>query len=112
MQKFIIGLCVLALLAGCGGGSRGGDRFANASTRGPIADACLSSDRKARSPQLCGCVQQVAHQTLSGSDQRQGAKFWRDPQALQNLRQSDNASATAQWRRWREFGETASAVCG
>ncbi len=112
MQKIVAGLCVMAVLAGCGGGARGVSGMATASTRGPIADACLSSDRKARSQQLCGCVQQVAHQTLSGSDQRQGAKFWRDPQSLQNIRQSDNDSQNAFWRRWKAYGETAAAVCG
>jgi hypothetical protein len=112
MQKMLAGLCVMAVLVGCGSGPRGGSGAPAASTRGPIAEACLASDRKARSPQLCGCVQQVAHQTLSGSDQRQGAKFWRDPQGLQNLRQSDNSSGTAFWTRWKEFGLRSSAVCG
>ncbi len=115
MQKIIIALCVLAVLGGCGrsrGASSGVSGISTASSSGPIASACLASDRKARSPQLCGCVQQVAHQTLSGSDQRQGAKFWNDPQTLQNLRQSDDPNAAQQWRRWKEFGETAAAVCG
>lgn len=112
MHKMITALCLTAVLAGCGGGVRRPQGFATASTRGPISEACLTSDRKARSPQLCGCIQQVAHQTLSASDQTRGARFWRDPQGLQDMRQSDNASANAFWSRWKQFGETSAAVCG
>lgn len=112
MRKYMVGLGLVALLAGCGGGGRDASSYATASTRGPIADACLASDRRARSPQLCGCVQQVAHRTLSNADQRQGARFWRDPQQLQDMRQSDSESQNAAWRRWKNFGDTAAAVCG
>src|SRR6056297_614513 len=38
--------------------------------RGPINTACMASDRKARSRELCGCIQAVADDTLSGSQQR------------------------------------------
>ena len=78
---------------------------------GPIDRACMSSDRKARSPRLCACIQRVADQTLSRSDQRMAAKFFRDPQRAQDIRQSDNQSHEIFWRKYRAFGETAAATC-
>ena len=38
---------------------------------GPIDSACVRSDRARGNAPLCGCIQQVANQTLSRSDQRQ-----------------------------------------
>ena len=77
---------------------------------GPIDRACMTSDRKARSPRLCACIQQVADRTLSRSDQRMAAKFFRDPQRAQDIRQSDNHSHEIFWRKYRAFGETAAAM--
>lgn len=78
---------------------------------GPIDRACMASDRKARSLRLCRCIQQVADQTLSRSDQRMAAKFFRDPQKAQDVRQSDSQNHEAFWRKYRAFGETAAAMC-
>ncbi|HEY9020838.1 MAG: hypothetical protein QUV10_10050 [Paracoccaceae bacterium] len=78
---------------------------------GPIDRACMASDRRARSPRLCACIQQVADQTLSRSDQRMAAKFFRDPQMAQDIRQSDNRNHETFWRKYRAFGETAAAMC-
>ncbi|MFU8883783.1 MAG: hypothetical protein ACNA7Q_15580 [Rhodobacterales bacterium] len=79
---------------------------------GPIDRACMASDRKARSLRLCTCIQQVADRTLSRSDQRMAARFFRDPQMAQDIRQSDNQSHGIFWRKYRAFGETAAATCG
>lgn len=79
---------------------------------GPIDRACMASDRRARSPRLCACIQQVADQTLSRADQRMAARFFRDPQRAQDVRQSDNPSHETFWRKYRAFGETAAATCG
>jgi hypothetical protein len=79
---------------------------------GPIDRACMASDRRARSPRLCACIQRVADQTLSRSDQRMAARFFRDPQRAQDVRQSDNPSHEVFWRKYRAFGETAAATCG
>jgi hypothetical protein len=78
---------------------------------GPIDRACMASDRKARSPRLCACIQRVADQTLTRGDQRMAAKFFRDPQRAQDIRQSDNSSHEIFWRKYRAFGETAAAMC-
>ena len=79
---------------------------------GPIDRACMASDRKARSLRLCTCIQQVADRTLSRSDQRMAARFFRDPQMAQDIRQSDNQNHEIFWRKYRAFGQTAAATCG
>lgn len=77
---------------------------------GPIDSACLKSGRNANRA-LCGCIQQVADQTLSRTDQRKAAKFFKDPHKAQEVRQSDRASDEAFWRRYKNFGATAEAYC-
>ncbi|WP_412565511.1 hypothetical protein [Thalassobius sp. MITS945101] len=79
---------------------------------GPIERACLSSPRKEKSWPLCSCIGRVANQTLSRSDQRKAAKFFKDPQKAQDTRQSDNAANERFWQRYVDFGATAAAVCG
>ncbi|WP_240722520.1 hypothetical protein [Poseidonocella sp. HB161398] len=76
-----------------------------------IERACLKSDRSAASAPLCNCIQRVADQILTGSDQRLAAKFFSDPQRAQDVRQSDSASHSAFWRRYKSFGQTAQKVC-
>jgi len=78
---------------------------------GPIESACLRSDRDAASRQLCGCIQNVADATLTGSDQRLAASFFKDPHRAQEIRQSDSRSHAAFWERYKAFGETAEAYC-
>jgi len=77
-----------------------------------IERACLNSDRSAANRELCGCIQRVANQVLTRSDQRLAARFFRDPQRAQDIRQSDNASHEAFWKRYRTFGDTATKICG
>lgn len=84
---------------------------AGATVAGPIESACLRSDRQAASRALCGCIQQVANQVLSGGDQRRAAKFFSDPARAQEVRQSDRASDEAFWLRYKQFGTTAESYC-
>ena len=114
MKHLVILMAVLAL-AGCGGGKRdyvrkgGGNVTRSAS--GPISAACMASDRKARSPALCGCVQAAANMNLSSNDQRLAATFFRDPHRAQEIRQSDNGSHEKFWLKYKEFSQTAEAIC-
>ena len=78
---------------------------------GAIERACLKSDRKGASRQLCNCVQQVADLTLDSGDQRLAASFFRDPHRAQVIRQSDNSSHERFWKRYREFGANAESYC-
>src|SRR5690554_5741613 len=77
---------------------------------GPIESACSRSDRTA-SRSLCRCIQSVADQILTRSDQRQAAKFFRDPQQAQDVRMSKSARDNAFWGRYRSFGNAAEARC-
>ncbi|WP_294929979.1 hypothetical protein [uncultured Paracoccus sp.] len=78
---------------------------------GPIDSACVRSDRGARNAQLCGCIQQVADRTLSRSDQRRAASFFRDPHQAQEVRMSKSNADNAFWARYRNFATTAEAYC-
>lgn len=78
---------------------------------GPIQKACQADGRRGASRIRCGCVQAVADQSLSSSDQRRGAKMFRDPHQLQEIRQSDNANNERFWIVWKEFGQNAAAIC-
>lgn len=77
---------------------------------GPIESACTRSDRPA-SRALCRCIQAVADQTLTRSDQREAARFFRDPQRAQDARMSKSARDNAFWTRYRAFGTAAEARC-
>ncbi|MGH1330990.1 MAG: hypothetical protein ACRBBK_08920 [Paracoccaceae bacterium] len=78
---------------------------------GAIERACIRSDRKAASRALCGCIQNVADQVLSNGDQRLAAKFFKDPQRAQDIRQSNNSSHEVFWKRYKAFGATAEQTC-
>lgn len=92
----------LTLLTACGAGG----------VTGPIGNACMDADRSAANPALCSCVQSVADQTLSGSEQRRAAGFFEDPDKAQAARTSDNASTEAFWDRYRAFSDAARRSCG
>lgn len=117
-MRTVVSLMALAVLAGCGGTRYSSDaavgRFASAPVlfaSGPIQKACLADGRREASHARCGCVQAVADQTLSWSEQRQGAKLFRDPHRLQEMRQSDNRGENAFWSTWKAFGQSAAAAC-
>ena len=78
---------------------------------GVLERACLRSDRGAAKSQLCGCIQNVADRTLSRGDQRVAAKFFKDPQRAQDMRQSSNSSHEVFWKRYRAFGASAEQSC-
>ena len=102
MIKTVLGATTLALAMSFAAG------FAHA---GPIGSACMKSDRKAVSRALCGCIQQAADMTLSGSDQRRVAKFFNDPEAVQKVKLSDTDNDDDFWKRYRNFSDTAQGVC-
>ena len=78
---------------------------------GPIDSACVRSERGARQPALCGCVQQVANQMLTRSDQRLAASFFRDPHKAQVVRMSKRDSDNAFWSRYKAFASAAESYC-
>lgn len=110
----IVGL--MMVLAGCGGAQRTPDRQSSTSgviqiASGPINSACLQSDRKARSRTLCGCIQAVANDTLSGADQRRAVQFYSDPQKAQDIRQSDRPGDERFWQAYGVYAARAEQVC-
>ena len=102
---FLIGAVVS--LASCGGG---GGRGVPSAT-GDISRACEASGRNAASSAMCSCVQSVADQTLSGSDQSRAVSFFKDPQRAQDTRQSDNSRDEAFWKRYKSFTDLATQIC-
>ncbi len=71
----------------------------------------MDSDRNARSYALCGCLQQVANQTLDRGDQRLAAKIFRKPQMAQDIKMSDSSSHEVFWRKYQNFGAAATQSC-
>ena len=102
-------LIALCALAACGGARTGAVETISAS--GPVKSACLSTDRSAASPELCGCVQAVADARFTASEQRRITRFFDDPHLTQEMRQSDRASDEAFWIRWKAFGKETEQVC-
>lgn len=78
---------------------------------GSIKTACLRADRKAATPQLCGCVQAVANRTLSGADRALAVKFFADPHHAQEIRQSDNRRHEIFWDKYKAFTRQAERTC-
>jgi len=78
---------------------------------GTIENACNRSDRQAANRALCGCIQDVADLTLSGTDQRMAASFFSGPHTAQLIRQSDCTSHESFWQRYKNFGQTAEVYC-
>ncbi|MFW5641828.1 MAG: hypothetical protein ACOCY0_03575 [Roseicyclus sp.] len=77
----------------------------------PIERACVQSDRPGVNPSLCRCIAGAADLTLSPSDMREGARFFRDPGRAQEIQLSDTPRNDAFWSRWQQFGATAEALC-
>lgn len=116
MKPVIIAVVMSATLAACGGAKRTSTVFqtetpASLFASGPIQKACQTDRRKASSRARCGCVQAVANQTLSTSEQRRGAKFFKNPAKLQEVRQSDNPANERFWKAWKAYGQAAAALC-
>ena len=77
-----------------------------------IENACLRSDRAAKSRALCGCIQQAANLTLSAKDQKLASTFYSDPQKAQDVRQSGRWAHERFWERYKEYAEIAQTFCG
>lgn len=77
---------------------------------GPIDNACMRGGRTSNA-RLCGCIQRAADLTLSRSDQRRAARFFKKPHEAQRVRASKRASDNAFWDRYRNFTDTAEAYC-
>ncbi|MGB0960447.1 MAG: hypothetical protein ACPGVK_09380 [Halocynthiibacter sp.] len=99
MKQFIITTTLLCSLVG------------STAVASNVERACLRSDRKAANRNLCGCIQDAADLTLSKSDQRKAAVFFKDPAKAQEVRQSDNRSNERFWKRYKEFATTAEVYC-
>lgn len=104
---------LIVTLSACGGANRfeGDPRGGRPMASGPISDACLASDRKARSPALCGCIQAVANQTLSRAEQRRAIGFYRDPHSAQEVRTSTRPADQRFWTAYKAYAERAEQVC-
>ncbi|TDL81841.1 hypothetical protein E2L08_04085 [Palleronia sediminis] len=98
MQKLVYVTVAALAVAGC----------ANA---GVIERACLESNRSGTSPQLCGCIQNVADVTLTTRDQRLAAKFFAEPGKSQEIRTSDRRDHEAFWKKYHAFGSNAESYC-
>ena len=82
-----------------------------AGVAGPIETACNRSDRPGVNRSLCRCIDQVASQTLTRSEQRRAARFFANPDEAQAVRMSRSASDNEFWRRYRAFGDAADRSC-
>ena len=102
-MRYILLAGAVAAAAACGGGAP--------AVTGDISNACIAANRSAASPALCSCVQQVANQTLSASDQSRAASFFANPQLAQDTRQSDNIRDELFWGRYRSFTDLATQIC-
>ena len=78
---------------------------------GTMSRACIKSDRKAKTRRLCSCMQSVADSKLSRREQARAAKFFKDPQLAQGIRQSDKSGDEKFWKRYKAFGKVFSASC-
>lgn len=120
VRVLALGLVMVSLAACSSGRSGSGNGVSSARAAlnspalfasGPISQACLRGGRDQASRARCGCVQAVANQHLSASDQRRGAAFFNDPQLAQDTRQSDNPASERFWLRWKDFGTNAGQLC-
>lgn len=102
IRKTVTLLCAAGLLASA---------TATASVAGPVERACRQSDRPQASASLCGCIGRVADQTLSRTDQRQAADFFKDSDKAQEVKMSDRRSHKEFWERYKRFGQTAELYC-
>ncbi|WP_170782811.1 hypothetical protein [Ruegeria lacuscaerulensis] len=76
-----------------------------------IKRACLASDRSAATRDRCTCIQRVADQALTRSDQKTVSKWFADPHKAQELKMSRSARDDALWDRYQNFGQMAQAIC-
>lgn len=109
-------------LAACGGGS-GDTPLPRATTaqidlgsaprfaQGPVGTACKIHNRQVATAQKCGCIQAAADMTLSQSQQQRAARFFAEPELLQQVKLSDTPPDERFWQTWARFAETAELLC-
>lgn len=78
---------------------------------GPIENACNRSDRANNNRALCRCIDRVARDHLTRSEQRRAARFFRDPQMAQDIRMSRAPGDREFWQNYRAYGRAAEAAC-
>lgn len=78
---------------------------------GPVETACNRSDRTQASRSLCRCIDSVARDTLTRSEQRRAARFFSDPDEAQRVRMSPTRVDNEFWARYRAFGAAAERSC-
>jgi len=78
---------------------------------GPVETACNRSDRPGTNRALCRCIDAVASQTLTRTEQRRAARFFANPDEAQSVRMSRTSDDNAFWTRYRAFGEAAERSC-
>ena len=115
MLRISVALVAFLGLVACGGSATSGKRgYAQVQfASGPIQKACQAQGRKQASRARCGCVQAVANRELSVADQRRGARYFKDPHALQQVRQNQDSNAGNKrfWAAWKAYGQRAAQVC-
>ena len=116
MRNFLILAATGVALASCGDSKPAPRQPATIaaptpSATGPLASACLASDRSARSRSLCGCIQAVANGTLTLGEQRRAVGFYADPHLAQTIRQSDAPSDERFWQAYNGYAERAEQIC-
>lgn len=82
-----------------------------AAIAGPVETACNRSDRPGANRAICRCIDSVASQTLTRSEQRRAARFFANPQEAQDVRMSRSTADNTFWARYRAFGEAAEQHC-
>ncbi|WP_209505718.1 MULTISPECIES: hypothetical protein [unclassified Ruegeria] len=99
-QFLIIAFCAASLTA-----------VAQVADAAQIRQACMASDRSAATRDRCSCIQRVADQALTRSDQKTVAKWFKNPHQAQVLKMSKTARDDALWDRYQNFGQMAQAIC-
>ena len=77
-----------------------------------IETACRQLDTASATAARCRCVGEVATQSLTKSDQRKVATWFKDPHQAQVVRQSDKRRDEKLWARYKAFGDAAARSCG
>lgn len=79
---------------------------------GKIDRACRQSGRSAATPQMCRCIQKVANSSLNIKERYIVSKWFFNPHAAQQTRQSSRSKDEKLWKRYKAFGEKARTSCG
>lgn len=117
MVRLFLGIGVFLFVAACGGPARepSASRIVVNDTvgfaTGPIGTACLNHRKRDATQARCGCIQQVANQTLTQAQQQRSVRYFSEPSLLQEVRQSSAPANQRFWEAWKNFSETAETQC-